>query len=279
MGRPTQSDEIPLHPQVVVTLFDKWGLDFVGPIDPPSNGWSYILLCIDCVTKWVEVKAFKHARDNKVAEFLYEEIFTRYGVPREIVTDQGAQFTSTLIIALFNEYNVKHRKSTPYHPQVNGQAEVTNRELESTLTKIVALNRKDWSSRLFEVVWAYRTTWKTTIGFTPFKTVYGTKAMMPVEFEHKTLRTAISLYMTLSVAQEERLLQLNALDEIRKFALQHTESIQNQCIKWHDFYIKVYGFEGVPFMLPTLVLGRIAYLENVRQLSMSNPKHLSGAHK
>lgn len=93
-----------------------------------------------------------------------------------------------------------HRKSTPYHPQANGQAKITNRGLESFLTKTVALNRKDWSSKLFEAVRAYRTTWKTTTGFTTFEMVYGTKAMMPVEFEHKTLRTTISLDMTLSAA-------------------------------------------------------------------------------
>ncbi|XP_057863669.2 uncharacterized protein LOC131071739 [Cryptomeria japonica] len=86
-------------------------------------------------------------------------------------------------------------------------------------------------------------TWKTTTGFTPFEMVYGTKAMMLVEFEPKTLRTTISLDMTLSAAQEERLLQLNALDEIRKSTLQHTESVQNQRMKWHDLYIKDKSFQ------------------------------------
>ena len=81
---------MPLFPQVVVTPFDKWGLDFIGPIDPPSNGKSYILVFIDYVTKWEEDIPMKHARDNKIVEFLYEEIFTRFGVPREIVTNQGA---------------------------------------------------------------------------------------------------------------------------------------------------------------------------------------------
>lgn len=81
---------MPLNPQVVFSPFDKWGMDFVGPINPPSNGKSYILICIDYVTKWVEVKAMTHARDNKVVEFLYEQIFTQFGVPRELVTDQGA---------------------------------------------------------------------------------------------------------------------------------------------------------------------------------------------
>lgn len=154
------------------------------------------------------------------------------------MTDQGAQFTSTLITTLVNEYNVRHRNSTPYHPQENGQEEITNREIESILTKTITLNCKDWSNRLFEAVWAYRTTWKTTTRFTPFEMVYGTKSMMHEEFEHKTPRTSIALDMTLSVTQQERLLRLNALDEIRKLSLQHTKTIQNQCRKWHDQYIK-----------------------------------------
>lgn len=134
------------------------GIGIVGPIDPPSNGKSYILVCIDYVTKWVEVKATKHARDNKVAKFIYEEIFTWYGVPREIVTDQGTQFTSTLVTTLVNEYNIRHKNFSPYHPRANGKVEVTNREIEFILTKIVAIHKKDWANRLPKVVWPYRTT-------------------------------------------------------------------------------------------------------------------------
>ena len=91
---------MPLNPQMVLSPFDKWDMDFIGPIDPPSNEKSYILVYTNYLTKWVEVKAMTHAHDHKVAEFLYEEIFTRYGVPKEVVTDQGAQFTSNLIIEL-----------------------------------------------------------------------------------------------------------------------------------------------------------------------------------
>ena len=90
MGRPTKTDEMPMTPQIVVTPFDKWGMYFIGPIDPPSSGKSYILVCKNYVTKWEEVRAMKNARDEKVAKFLYEEIFTHYGVPRELVTNQGA---------------------------------------------------------------------------------------------------------------------------------------------------------------------------------------------
>lgn len=127
-------------------------MDFIGPIDPPSNGKSYILVCIDYLTKWVEVKAIKNARDEKVAKFLYEEIFTRYGVPRELVTDQGTQFTSNLIIELMKKYNIRHWKSNLYHPQENGEAKVTNREIEAILTKTMEPHRKDWNNRLTKAI-------------------------------------------------------------------------------------------------------------------------------
>ena len=127
-------------------------MDFIGPIDPPSNGKSYILVCMDYLTKWVEIRAMKNERDEKVAKFLYEEIFSRYGVPRELVTDQGAQFTSNLITKVMKEYIIRCHKSSPYHPQENEKEEVTNREIEAILTKIVHIYKKDWTNRLTKVV-------------------------------------------------------------------------------------------------------------------------------
>lgn len=234
---------MPLNPQVVVTPFDKWGMDLIGPIDPPSNGKSYILVCIDYLTIWVEVRAMKHAYDHKVAEFLYEEIFTRYFVLRELVTDQGEQFTSNLITKLMQEYNIGYWKSSPYHPQANGQEKATNREIEAILTKIVQLHYRDWSNRLPEVVWAYRTTWKTTKGFTLFELLYGKIAMLPIEFEHKTLRTTLELNIDLPVTQRENLLHLNSLDEMHKSTLEHIEIIQKKRKQWHDSHIKNKKFQ------------------------------------
>ena len=72
MGQPTRSNEMPLHPQIIVTPFDKWGMDFIGPIDPPSNVKSYVLVCTYYLTKWVEVQAMKNSQDEKVAKFLYK---------------------------------------------------------------------------------------------------------------------------------------------------------------------------------------------------------------
>ena len=94
----------------------------------------------------------KNARDEKVAKFVYEEIFTHYGVPRELAIDQGDQFTSNLIIEIMKEYSIRHHKSSPYHPQENGQAEVTNREIEAILTKTVHIHKNDLSNRLIEAI-------------------------------------------------------------------------------------------------------------------------------
>eukprot|EP00253_Pinus_taeda_P033749 PITA_33749 len=150
MGKPTPRDEMPLQPQVTFEPFEKWGMDFVGPINPPSKQRSYIIVCTDYLTKWAEAKAIKAATEEKVAEFLRENIFYKFGYPRELVTDQGSQFTSNLIEDLLAHHKIKHRTSTLYHPQANGQVEVTNRALEGILTKVVSSSRKDWADRLVE---------------------------------------------------------------------------------------------------------------------------------
>eukprot|EP00253_Pinus_taeda_P033678 PITA_33678 len=187
IGKPTPRDEMLLQPQVNFEPFEKWGMDFVGPINPPSKQSLAI---------------------------------------QDLVTDQGSQFTSNLIEYLFAHHKIKHRTSTPYHPQANGQVEVTSRALEGILTKVLSSSRKDWEDCLVEATWAYNTTWITTIGFTPYELVYGKKALLSIEFEYKTLRVAAQLDLDLSHAQHERLLQLNGLDEQRMQALLHSKLVQ-----------------------------------------------------
>eukprot|EP00253_Pinus_taeda_P034478 PITA_34478 len=187
MGKPPQGNEMALQPQVTLEPFEKWV---------------------------VETKAVKVATEEKVVEFLRENIFYKFGYPREIVTDQGSQFTSNLIEDLLSHHKIKHRTSTPYHPQVNGHVEVTNRALEGILTKVVSSSRSDWVDRLVEATWAYNITWKTTTSFTPYDLVYGKRALLSIEFEYNTLRMAAQLDLDLSHAQQERLMQLNGLDKI-----------------------------------------------------------------
>ena len=75
MGRPVPLDEMPLKPQVLIEPFEKWALDFIGPINPPSKGKRYILVCTDYVTKWVEAKALVRETKQTIVNFILEEIF------------------------------------------------------------------------------------------------------------------------------------------------------------------------------------------------------------
>ena len=92
MGQPNRLDQMPLQPQLVVEPFDRWALDFFGPTNPHSRKKAYILVCIDYMMKWVEAVALVKANDQAVIDFLYGEIFTHFGVPKEVVTNGGAQF-------------------------------------------------------------------------------------------------------------------------------------------------------------------------------------------
>eukprot|EP00253_Pinus_taeda_P032958 PITA_32958 len=158
------------------------------------------------------------SKSLNLAELNYTDIFTCFGVPREVVTDQGTQFTSRLVQKLVDQYKIKHWKSTPYHPQANGKVESTNKVIKAILTKTVHLHRKDWVEKLPEALWAYRTTWRNTTGHTPYELVYGKQVLLPIEFQIETYKTVVQLDLDLSEAQKQRMTQLNELNEIRQEA-------------------------------------------------------------
>ena len=109
-----------------------------------------------------------------------------------------------------------------------------NKVIKSILTKIMKIRCKDWVERLPEALWAYRTTWRNTIGFSPYELVYENNVVFPIDFEIKTLRTTIEEYLDLTKAQKNRWNQLNDLDEKRTASIHHMSLIQQQCSKRHD---------------------------------------------
>ena len=133
---------------------------------------------------------------------------------------------------------MQHRFSTPYHPQTSGQVEVTNRGIKRILEKTVNSSRKDWSEKLDDALWAFRTAYKTTIGTTPFKLVYGKSCHLPVELEHKAYWALKTVNLDMAAAGENRFVQIHEVEELRHDAYESSKLYKERTKTLHDARLK-----------------------------------------
>ena len=155
------------------TPFYHIGIDVMGPLPRTLTGKRYIVVAIDHFTKWPEAQALEEADASSIAQFLYEDVICRHGVPVKMTTDRGSEFVNDLIAALTRTYKIRHIKTTAYHPQGNGQTECTNRIIKDILAKITPAKPGDWSLSLPAALSVIRNTRQQSTMFSPSELLYG----------------------------------------------------------------------------------------------------------
>ncbi|GJV31797.1 reverse transcriptase domain-containing protein [Tanacetum coccineum] len=181
-GKISQRDEMPQNAIQVCEIFDIWGINFMGPF-PSSKGNKYILVAVDYLSKWVEAKALP-TNDARVVVKILKSLFARFGTPRAIISDRGTHFCNDQFAKVMSKYGVTY----------------------------LGENRALWSDKLDDALWAFRTAFKTPIGFTPYKLVYGKSCHLP--------------------------LHLNELNELRDQAYENSLIYKEKKKKLHNSKIK-----------------------------------------
>ena len=144
-------------------------------------------MAINYFTKWVEADSYKSVTQAMVARFLKHNIIFRYNVPRELITDNGANLNGKMIQQLCQQFKIEHINSVPYHLQMNGAMEAADKNIKKILVKMTDIY-KDWHEYLQFALCTYRTSIRTSTSATPYSLLYGMEAILPVEVEISSIK-------------------------------------------------------------------------------------------
>ncbi|UYV77928.1 hypothetical protein LAZ67_15002896 [Cordylochernes scorpioides] len=166
---------------VPIAAFEKVGMDLLGRFPTSMCGNRWIIVCTDYLTKFAITKALPTSESVEVATFFIKDVILKHGAPREVITDRGRNFTSSMIRDLNKHCRITHRTTTAYHPQTNGLTERLNKTIADMLSMYVDVNQKDWDEILPFVTFAYNTAKQESTGFSPFYLVHGREAETPLD--------------------------------------------------------------------------------------------------
>ncbi|MCO5603325.1 hypothetical protein L7F22_057475 [Adiantum nelumboides] len=224
-------------------VFEKCGIDAMGPLPRTKNGKLHILVAIDYMTRWVEAKSVARINEKTVSTFVYTHICCIFGTPLEIVFENGPGFRKGLLTEVCEEFHILHWHSTPYYPQSNGLVEKANGVIARIIRKMVKNKTKLWDDFLDGALWAYRTTYREATEFTPFQLVYGQEALQPIELNIPTMRLHGKGALDYQETWTYRLLTLVKLEWKRETAYECFKRKDIQTKEKHDKKLKDKGIK------------------------------------
>ena len=245
-GRKWRAPLIPLP--IMDEPFQRMAMDIVGPLPRSRSGNRYVLVICDYATRYPEAIPLRHIDAEHVAEELVT-VFARVGVPREILTDQGSNFTSQLLREVYNLLQVHAIRTSPYHPQTDGLVERFNQTLKQMLRKAATEEGKDWDKLLPYLLFAYREVPQASTGFSPFELLYGRQVRGPLdvlkeswEADKRSSESVVSYVLSV----QEKLAKMSAL------VGENLEKVQQNQKKWYDRHARDREFQPGELVLVLL---------------------------
>ncbi|KAK0576232.1 hypothetical protein LWI29_013980 [Acer saccharum] len=231
--------------------FAMWGLDLIGPMPTGTKGGAkHAIVAVDYFTKWAEAEALVHITEANTTSFVKKNIIYRFGIPSIIITDNGTQFDNKKFREMCEEFKIANYYASPAHPQTNGQTEAVNKVIKHTLKAKLEAKKGGWADKLPEVLWAYRTTVRSSTGETPFALAFGTEAVIPAETTFTSPR--VQLYSpehNIDMLQQN----LDELEEIRDAAQVRNSAYQQRAARYYNSHVRERRFQ-----LGDLVLRRVS---------------------
>ncbi|XP_057725573.1 uncharacterized protein LOC130941176 [Arachis stenosperma] len=225
-----------LHQSTVSWPFNHWGIDILGPFPTAPRQVKYLVVAIDYFSKWIEAQPLARITSVQMISFVWQKIICRFGIPRHIVTDNGRQFTDHNFKSFLQNLKIKQHFSSVEHPQSNGLAEAANKVVLQALRKKLDDAKGLWAELVPEILWGYNTSPHSTTKETPFRLVYGSEAMIPVEVSQSSFRTQAEDH------EHARRAELDLVEEVRTIAAVRHKALQQRLGKRHSKRVKPRSF-------------------------------------
>ncbi|XP_072089283.1 uncharacterized protein [Arachis hypogaea] len=225
-----------LHQSDISWPFNRWGLDILGPFPTAPGQVKFLIVGIDYFSKWVEAQPLAKITSKQMISFVWKNIICRFGIPQHITTNNGRQFADQKFQAFLQDLKIKQHFASVEHPQTNGLAEAANKVILHALKKKLDDAKGLWAELIPEVLWGYNTTPQTSTKETPFRLVYGSEAMIPLEVSQESIRTHINNQ------DEARRAELDIIEEVRDITALRQRATQQAIARQYNKSVKSRAF-------------------------------------